>query len=467
MNRTGDKIDYSLRVQKNVERKILGDIIYTLNYFAPLEKYRYIGFGSCYYKDFLLLHEKYNIHSGISIEIDNRAFSRLSEIEDRTKLYWKSLQEGIRSNIDEWERKNRSLLKKLDCETLSKMLAEKTAERFVIELQNSKVNVKSMNFVKKELYDCKSSTQFYQKIKDSSIEYLTHMLRDIFKEYVQPDVDVESENQDIYENCSNDITIPLDYSKFTELVCKSYINRYSYNKPTGFIEMVFNELINAFDIITWSSNQNNIIWLDYDSFIDDDQLDGLEKSIIKANRGDLIVFSSSMGSMSIDRKTDINDLSHTIKPVVLEQCNDKGIKKIFSKIVKMTVQKAIAQKNINRSKDEAEYKIQALVECVYSDGTPMYTYGFVICNGDDEKNPEYPGALLADNVWFPTDDEQIYEIFVPALTHKEVNAINQHLPNESVDVIAEELPFLDKKKIKQYVDIWRYYPNYLEVDGYV
>lgn len=160
------------------------------------------------------------------------------------------------------------------------------------------------------------------------------------------------------------------------------------------------------------------------------------------------------------------ETERVIENIDLKECGDKYISKPIGKIVKDAVDDALSKKNFKRETDF--YKILPVVECVYSDGTLMYTYGIIVYDeSDDETNKNFPGVVLKDNVWYPNKEDKCYRIYVPALTHKEVNAINQMLPNAGIDTIAEELPFIKKSNIKQYIEIWRYYPHFLEVEYYV
>jgi len=65
-----EKINYSLRPSKNIERKMLCEVIARLSLIYSIEKYRYIGFGSPYFTDFVLLHKMFGINDLISIEKD-------------------------------------------------------------------------------------------------------------------------------------------------------------------------------------------------------------------------------------------------------------------------------------------------------------------------------------------------------------------------------------------------------------
>ena len=67
---SGDSINYTVRPAKFAERKIIRDMLISLNRFASLADYKYIGFGSKYFADFSLFHRTLHINDMVSIESD-------------------------------------------------------------------------------------------------------------------------------------------------------------------------------------------------------------------------------------------------------------------------------------------------------------------------------------------------------------------------------------------------------------
>jgi hypothetical protein len=63
-----DTINYSLRPNKNVERKIIFDGLRLLDPAFPFDTYRYIGLGSMWFIDFILAHRTLAIRDMVSIE---------------------------------------------------------------------------------------------------------------------------------------------------------------------------------------------------------------------------------------------------------------------------------------------------------------------------------------------------------------------------------------------------------------
>jgi len=76
MSSSFEKINYTLRPNKCVERKMMCEALGRLAFVEPLENYRYIGFGSPYFADFALFHRNLGINDLISIEKEESKKSR-------------------------------------------------------------------------------------------------------------------------------------------------------------------------------------------------------------------------------------------------------------------------------------------------------------------------------------------------------------------------------------------------------
>jgi hypothetical protein len=68
--RSYEKFHYGMRTAKNIERKMICEALHRLSAFDRLESYRYIGFGSAYFSDFILFHKSLGFDDMISIEKD-------------------------------------------------------------------------------------------------------------------------------------------------------------------------------------------------------------------------------------------------------------------------------------------------------------------------------------------------------------------------------------------------------------
>lgn len=80
-------VDFALRPAKNIERKMMVEAFRRLSEFGSVQDYRYVGFGTPYFSDFVLFHRVLGIKDMVSIQRDasdeerfrfNRPFSCIS-----------------------------------------------------------------------------------------------------------------------------------------------------------------------------------------------------------------------------------------------------------------------------------------------------------------------------------------------------------------------------------------------------
>jgi hypothetical protein len=67
------QINYSLRPAKAIERRMLSEMFRRLHPFQRIETYRYVGFGSIYFSDFMIFHRDLGIENMLSLERDTNA----------------------------------------------------------------------------------------------------------------------------------------------------------------------------------------------------------------------------------------------------------------------------------------------------------------------------------------------------------------------------------------------------------
>jgi hypothetical protein len=84
------QINFSLRPAKSIERKMLCEAFRRLAEFGHVSDYRYIGFGSTYFSDFILVHKTLAIRNMLSIERDdfNKARFEFNRPFHCIKLYF-------------------------------------------------------------------------------------------------------------------------------------------------------------------------------------------------------------------------------------------------------------------------------------------------------------------------------------------------------------------------------------------
>jgi hypothetical protein len=70
MKASYEKLNYRLRPAKHIERGMIVETLQRLRMFAPLRRYRYVGLGSLYFADFILVHRALGIRSMVCVEKD-------------------------------------------------------------------------------------------------------------------------------------------------------------------------------------------------------------------------------------------------------------------------------------------------------------------------------------------------------------------------------------------------------------
>lgn len=480
MSRSGNLINYSLRPRKNIERKILCDIIRSLSYFGPVDEYRYLGFGSFYYQDYILFHKEFSITQAISFEIDTRGYLKNSKATKCVLNYIYS----------EWERLNyfqkitevfAGLRQEISCndskacekrilEEISKRLSEQISSQ--IRLLN--INETELNIVKNSIYDF-SISNLADTIVLSSKEVLLDKINKEYKKIVDTlpiaeagDVVLGNDYEDILRSRISEIEIKISLNK--EIVLKqindSCTNRYICNKPYGFINISFGEIQDWLENIHWTNEIRNIIWLDYDNFIDEGMLDCLEKCILKSAKGSLIIFSASMGNSADERignfKENFSDNYRLGGSIEKKMCDNKEIGNTFYNIVKNTVQAAISDKNNYNELGTASFVEKQVLNCQYADGTMMYTYAMIISDLDDDTgSATFPTNIFKKYEWY-TPQEERFTIDMPILSNKEISMINRFLPTIDDKEIILNFPYIPAAEIKKYLKIYKYYPNYFD-----
>jgi hypothetical protein len=71
-----ERINYTIRPAKHVERKMLCETFARLSALGDLKDYRYIGMGSAYFTDFCLFHKSLGISKLLSIESEDEGYQK-------------------------------------------------------------------------------------------------------------------------------------------------------------------------------------------------------------------------------------------------------------------------------------------------------------------------------------------------------------------------------------------------------
>ena len=235
--------------------------------------------------------------------------------------------------------------------------------------------------------------------------------------------------------------------------------RYLFNKPYHFIDVLFGL---SSEIIEFAidDNNNNIIWLDYDSFFEAKEVLGSIKKIIpKVKSGTFMAFSFNI-QRNIEEQSEIEKFQTSISSYVnLEtkkaDFSNLNYPKTIQKVLNNYIEKKLNTLNasINDVNEKLEYK--PLIFMKYKDSVDMLTVGGIFVKSCD--NEKYESMNLKRDLDFVSFDDNVYCIDVPILTTKEIQLIDSEMIETS-----GKLKKILKEKIEKYKKIYRYYPHYVD-----
>ena len=257
---------------------------------------------------------------------------------------------------------------------------------------------------------------------------------------------------------------------------KDYPNRFEFNKPFDFI--TFKNMSTTDFLLNDDLDKKSFIWFDYDS------------SLVRCKRkkGKFLFLRAKTifeDIQIITKKSKALDLfiltinikiqeaffdSPTFKQGFMEEYAEylsdqyKQTDNITFDKYPLIIQNIII--NIFRNNEKFHsVKFEKLFSFVYQDGAPMYTIGGIF-----SKNNHSSDLLTEKDYFFETDENKIIDIDVPLLTYcekmkldKNIVYIKNNLNSLDGKKIIEMLGFeMEPSELKNYLDYYRYYPQYYE-----
>lgn len=243
-------------------------------------------------------------------------------------------------------------------------------------------------------------------------------------------------------------------------------DRYEFNKPFNCIEMQYGSASNVLSsIIKWDSKEKYFVWLDYDGPFSKDIIGDLKTCINKLSKGSYLAISFSLGFIQNEKLSLFeyikNEAGEYLAPTIKERdIYAKILPKIIWDILYEAAKEAIRIKNTGiENGDEDVFTAEPVMFFQYKDNAPMMTVCYLIARKHERKFVENGGF---DKIDFFRRENKSYIITVPQLTWMEVRRINSLLPPKDELQVIKEIPFIDENDLKNYIKVYKYYPNYLE-----
>lgn len=263
----------------------------------------------------------------------------------------------------------------------------------------------------------------------------------------------------------------LKIKNYTSLDDKAIPYRFKYNRPYDFID--FQNVISTEFLENFTFDSNIIIWLDYDSFLNEDVFNDFAILSRKCKQNDIVIFTLNVTCPYVIKKRKLvmqpftSYLSGKYQP--FNKFLNKGK---FSYLYQDICLNYFADKCASR-----DLKFNKLFAIEYADNATMLTIAGIM-----GKTDEVVQRLTHSCV---RTDEQIVAIKVPNLTYKEKfyldsridlikNSIAkiekkiQKIPisaDDEKEFVRNELDMkfeLSIEDLKQYAEYYKYYPQYYE-----
>ena len=264
--------------------------------------------------------------------------------------------------------------------------------------------------------------------------------------------------------------------------------RYLFNRPFKCVKMCFGESTDELPKIPLNEKLN-VVWLDYESMITSDILTDISRVCSEALAGSVLIVTLNAEARSIgireesgeagEAADDLESAALSPKPKKrdpLEQLKEQlpgkipvetrksdlagwGTADLFRKIVENQIAQTLKDRNgILGPEDVLAY--EPFFDFRYADGARMLTTGGIL------RAHKQKDALLACNIHgLPFCDPANHPFIIPSprLTYRERRHLNVQLPEADLEAISqgEGIP---QRDIKAYGKVYRYFPNFSEVD---
>ncbi len=247
--------------------------------------------------------------------------------------------------------------------------------------------------------------------------------------------------------------------------------RFEFNKPFSCIQIIYGEATTLLPNLELNS-QRNIIWLDYDGVIEDYMFSDIDTVVSNAMEGSVFMLSLNVEPFSGDKEERLKCLIEKVGkqriPIEFQtkNLNSRNLVKVVYRMINMQINKSLSERNGNNV-NKIEYK--QMFNYLYKDGAKMLTVGGIIFSAEQRK--QINKMKLHELNHIKEEGEQ-YKIQCPNLTYKEVHLLNNLLPcdikvnpnNGKITNKEFKKIHLNHSDIKDYAEIYRYYPNYAETN---
>ena len=242
--------------------------------------------------------------------------------------------------------------------------------------------------------------------------------------------------------------------------------RFDFNKPYGCIKMCYADANAALSSkIEFSDGVKDVVWLDFDGAFQNNMLLDLMTAIRKVSSGSFLFTSFNISILDDvnedDRLGFLKEEFGDYLPQLQEKDIDlQSLPQIIYDTIKTALEKALYERNTSAA---VELNLLPFFFLKYKDDAPMLTIGYFLATDDEIHNIECSKASQLP--WFNTTSTPSV-ITLPCLTKAEIREINRLIPGKDAEQVHEQIQYLSVRDIRNYMNLYKYYPNFLEAPFY-
>lgn len=242
--------------------------------------------------------------------------------------------------------------------------------------------------------------------------------------------------------------------------------RVEFNLPYSCIKMEWGESHEVLPTLEWG--KRTIIWLDYDGNLDTNKLGDIALVAGEVKSGSVLLVTVPVNpgdtdDINLDKRLDglrKRVGTEKVPPSVEAKCLSKwGMAEACREIVHNEILQTLSNRN---APVRTDFRISyyQLFNFHYADGIRMLTVGGIFLNEKDKAKLSVENFKDLD---FIKRGKESHLIEVPILTWREMRYLDKGLPGSAPKVPEPKwLPAEDRKK---YGKVYRYFPNFSEVEA--
>ena len=272
----------------------------------------------------------------------------------------------------------------------------------------------------------------------------------------------------------------LQIDKMISIEGDDYSNsKLDYNKPFNCIDIRRGQSYEVLPKLDLSIP--SIIWLDYDGVLRNYMFTDIETIFYTVPAGSIFILSCNR-ELKRGNYAELDDTYDSKKNTERNQpLTPKELKAVFNDLVPFKIDKDACSSE--KSFDTIKTMLDKKINCVLKDrfqskgeglnfellynikyqekgGAKMYTYGGFIYNETTNLKSVYINDF---DFITKNNNDPVYTIDVPVLTHKEALLLNQYMFNEEREKIIIEKKIVSEKDLINYKKIYKYCPSFHDV----